>query len=152
MKAKEFIEVVLINETGAIHIDYPYISFGIMAVGIEFLGKCLNSSEDWHKSNKNDIENAINTLDSLKKYRPYLKSHKLADSLRNGMLHSFVPKPNISLSSKEQAQNLYERNGILNLKCEDFYQDFKNACEEVITMQKFPSRKMDSEILTVPKK
>ena len=48
MKPKEFIDTVLINEVGAIHLQYPYISFAMIAIGIEFLGKCLNNYENWN--------------------------------------------------------------------------------------------------------
>jgi hypothetical protein len=45
MKPKEFIEVVLINELGEIVSHKPYISFALMAVGLEFLGKCIDTDE-----------------------------------------------------------------------------------------------------------
>jgi hypothetical protein len=41
-----------------------------MAIGIEFLGKCLISEEDWNKQgqSKIDFEYAINNLNSFKDY------------------------------------------------------------------------------------
>ncbi len=85
-----------------------------MAIGIEFLGKCLNSHEDWNepKHSKEDFELAINTLDSFVKYRPLLKSHNFWTSLRNGLLHSFAPKSTITLSSKNEAGHP----GVINYK------------------------------------
>ena len=154
MTPKEFIQQVLINEIGEIHIKHPYISFGTMAVGIEFLGKCLNQYNDWdyYKPGlpKKDFERAINQLDAFTKYRQYLNRFKICDSLRNGFAHAFVPKKTISLSSKDEMKHLVIHNNMLNLRCEDFYNDFKSACEEIINMEKFPSKKMDSHILNVP--
>lgn len=151
---KEFIETVLINELGEIHSKFPYISFSTMAIGIEFLGKCLNSQIDWNYFAsgvpKEDFERAIKELKSFEKYRPYLTSHKLWDSLRNGFSHSFVPKSTLTLSSKNEMAHLIEHHGKVNLRCEDLYNDFKNACLEVIS-KSFPAdNKMSRSLLKVP--
>ena len=40
---KEFIKKVLINNIGDIvHKEYYWLAFALMAIGIEFLGKCLH--------------------------------------------------------------------------------------------------------------
>jgi len=153
MTPKEFIQQVLITETGQIHTNHPYISFAIMAIGIEFLGKCLNDCEDWNepRRSKIDFELAVNTLPSLTTYRPLLSSHNLWDSLRNGFAHSFVPKNTLSLSSNDETSHLTQITATkINLKCEDFYNDFKNACNEVLAMTTFPSNKMSNPFLSVP--
>jgi hypothetical protein len=153
MKPKEFIDAVLINEVGAIHLQYPYISFAMMAIGIEFLGKCLNNYEDWNESghSKEDFELAINSLNAFDKYRPLLTSHNLWTSLRNGFLHSFVPKNTLTLSSKDETAHLVAVTPIkINLRCEDFYKDFKGACQEVIAMTSFQSNKMNLPLLELP--
>ncbi|MBP1631113.1 MAG: hypothetical protein H6Q15_2006 [Bacteroidetes bacterium] len=147
---KKFIQQVLIKEIDEIHKDHPYIAFCIMAIGIEFLGKCLNKYDDWNKSgrSKNDFELAVNNLDSLEPYRNLLVTHKLWDSLRNGFAHSFVPKGTLTLSSDKEDPHLTKRSEtIINLKCEDFYNDFKNACEEVVKMDTFISKKMNYPLL-----
>lgn len=153
MMPKEFIEQVLIREIGELHEDHPYIAFAIMAIGIEFLGKCLNEFDDWNESRRSrkDFELAIDELDSFKNYRPLLSSHNLWDSLRNGFAHSFVPKKTLSLSSKDEAMHfstIYHNK--INLKCEDFYNDFRNACEEVINMVAFQNNKMNKSLLEIP--
>lgn len=150
---KEFIEQVLIKEVGMIHRIHPYISFAVMSIGVEFLGKCLNSSNDWNQGgqSKIDFEFAINNLNSFQKYRPYLISHDLWTSLRNGFLHSFVPKKTLTLSSGNQAPHLALIQNKINLRCEDFYIDFKNACKEILSMNSFASSKMSSPLLTIPK-
>ena len=153
MKPKEFIETVLINEVGAIHLQYPYISFAMMAIGIEFLGKSLNQYEDWNQPDRSkiDFELAINSLNSFAKYRPLLTSHNLWTSLRNGFLHSFVPKNTLTLSSKDETAHLVAITPTkINLRCEDFYADFKGACQEVIAIENFPSNKMSLPLLQLP--
>jgi len=152
MMPKDFIKTVLINEVGEIASTHPYISFATMAIGIEFLGKCLNSQEKWNTTgqSKDDFELAVNRLNSLSPYRPLLLNNKLWDSLRNGFSHSFVPKTPITLSSKDEAEHLVEtKPGRMNLKCENFYEDFKNACQEVIDMH-FNSGKMTKPLIEVP--
>jgi len=150
---KQFIQNFLINEIGEIHTNHSYISFAIMAIGIEFLGKCLNECEDWNKGGRceKDFDKAINSLNSFSSYRPLLKSHNLWDSLRNGFLHSFVPKNTIRLSSKDEAGHLQNISPTqINIKCENFYADFKGACEEVVKMTTFPSKKMGKPFLEIP--
>ena len=155
MTPQQFIQVVLIKEIGEIHLKYPYISFAAMAIGIEFLGKALNSHEDWNYYAsgipKRDFESAINSLNSFTRYRPLLTSHNLWDALRNGFSHSFVPKGTLTLSSKNEAPHLYPMTPTkINLRCEDLYIDFKGACEEVLAMTTFPSGKMSRPLLSVP--
>jgi len=154
MTPKQFIQHVLINEVGQIHSQHPYISFATMAIGIEFLGKCLNTYEDWNYYAsgvpKQDFERAINQLNSFSRYRTYLSSHNLWDALRNGFSHSFVPKNTLSLSSNGEMGHLIEHGNKVNLKCEDFYSDFKSACEEVLAMISFQSNKMNLPLLQVP--
>ncbi|MEK6726709.1 MAG: hypothetical protein AABY54_09230 [Deltaproteobacteria bacterium] len=156
MTPKQFIQQVFISELDKIKSTNSYISFALIATGIEFLGKCLdNDAKHWNVSRKSkfNFEYAINHLDSLILYRPYLTSHKLWDSLRNGFAHSFVPKYPVTLSSKDEASHLllHENNERLNLKCEDFYNDFKNACIEVVNMEFSDSDdKMNKQLLSVP--
>jgi len=154
MTPKEFIKQVFVDELGQIKDSHAYISFAIMAIGIEFLGKCLDDkATDWNVSGKSkrNFNGAINKLKALSRYRPYLKKYELWNSLRNGFAHSFVPKYPVSLSSKNEAPHLLLYGNGLNLKCEDFYEDFKNACLEVIDME-FPDKnnKINKEILFVP--
>jgi hypothetical protein len=44
LKLKDFIKSVLIDELGAMIDQHPYISFIMMGIGIEFLGKCINTT------------------------------------------------------------------------------------------------------------
>ena len=158
METKEFIQKTLINGIGELVPKQAYFAFALIAVGIEFLGKCLDTeNQDWNKSGMSKIhfELVINKLNSFERYRKYLEKYSIWNSYRNGFAHSFVPKAPISLSSGEERIHLdvYNRCGLewLNFKCEDFYEDFKNACFEVINMN-FENHvdKMNKDLLSVP--
>jgi len=153
MTPKDFIQQVLIKEVGEIHISHPYISFLTMSVGIEFLGKCLNGINDWNRGgrSKDDFEDAINNLNAFSKYRPLLQSHDFWTSFRNGFAHSFVPKNTLTLSSKDEDPHFTDISlPKINLRCEDMYNDFKDACLEVFNMTFPPHDKMNFPLLDVP--
>lgn len=152
---KFFIQQVLITEMETVKTTTPYISFALMGIGIEFYGKCIDTTnQDWNKKGKSKehFELAINSLDSFIKYRPFLTTFKLWDSLRNGFSHSFVPKYPITLSSKDETAHLviHENGSRINLKCEDLYNDFKAAGEEIIKMTFAQSDKMNKSLLSIP--
>ncbi len=46
IRPKQFIETVLIKEIGELTNTNPYLSFVLIGIGIEFLGKCLDSNEN----------------------------------------------------------------------------------------------------------
>jgi len=158
MTTKGFIEVVFINETGTLSKTHPYIAFMIMGIGIEFLGKCLNiASFDWHeeKVSRQRFEEAVNNLNALAKYRTLIGKNSQVDlysSLRCGLAHAAAPKYEITLSSKNEMPNLmlHEDGKRVNLRCEDFYADFKAACEEVINKNYASEDKMNQPFLSVP--
>jgi hypothetical protein len=140
------------DELGVMIDDHPYISFIMMGIGIEFLGKCINSGlRDWSSGASGKVfGNAVKSIPSLQRYQQYLTSHDLYGSFRCGLAHAVSPKYKITLSSKQERAHLVDDGGRLNLKVEDFYADFKLACEHVIGMN-FPSGdKMDKEFLEVP--
>lgn len=153
LNPKQFIKQVFIDDLGKIINSQHYISFMVMSIGIEFLGKCLDiSTKKWNARGKSQkhFENAVNFLASLQSYRQYLKSHCLYESLRCGMAHSASPENQISLSSGGEKPHLILTGTSLNLKCENFYKDFKAACEEVISMSFPPSDKMNNDFITIP--
>ena len=152
IKPKEFIQTVLINEIGELTDSHSYISFILMGIGIEFIGKCIDKSlTDWNVSgrSKQDFENAIKAIPSLKKYEPYLVSHQMYSSFRCGLAHAVSPKLQITLSSKQEMAHLVESNGRLNLKVEDFYNDFKDACNYIISQNYTNGDKMNADFLEV---
>ena len=73
---KQFIETVFINELAELSEKNHYISFLVMATGIEFLGKCLDSkAAHWNVGGRsqNNFEDALQQLGAFTKYRPYKK-------------------------------------------------------------------------------
>jgi hypothetical protein len=153
LKPRDFIKTVFIDEVNAIINNHPYIAFMVMGVGIEFLGKSIDKSlTNWdtaHRSRK-DFNDAIKNIPSLQKYEPFIDSHDIYSSLRCGLLHSAVPGHSITLSSKTEAAHLLQDNGRLNLKVEDFYADFKLACEHVIADAYPTDNKMEKPFIQVP--
>jgi len=153
MDPKHFIKTVLVDELGQLIPTHPYISFVMMGIGIEFLGKCLDSAHsDWNEPNRSAVnfKDAILKIPSLQRYGTYLVSHKLYSSFRCGLAHAVSPKLQVTLSSKNEMGHLVEHGSRINLKAEDFYADFKAACEYIISLN-FPSGdKMNRAFLQVP--
>lgn len=152
LNTKQFIQQIFIDELGVIVNTNPYISFMVMAVGIEFLGKCLNKSEQWNTKggSRTDFEHAIKSIPVLQKYSQYLEDYDLYHSFRCGLLHAAVPKYEITLSSKDELSHLVENGNRLNLKAEDMYFDFKEACHFVINKEYGNDNKFEKFILSVP--
>ena len=153
LKPKDFIKEVLIDEVGSLIDKHPYISFILMGIGIEFLGKCTDSGlNDWNVSGRSreDFENAIKRIPSLQKYETHLTTYDMYGSFRCGLAHAAAPKYKITLSSKQETAHLIENNGRLNLKVEDFYADFKAGCEHIRGTSYAVSDKMNRDFLQVP--
>lgn len=153
LKPKTFIQEALIDEVDKMKDGFPYFSFIIMSIGIEFLGKCIDSklnSWDVTGRSKKDFEQAINQLNALNPYRQYLSKYDLYGSFRCGLAHKVSPKVKITLSSKEERGHLIEHDGRLNFKVEDFYNDFYDACKEVIEMTFPAGDKMNDDFMEVP--
>lgn len=150
MKPKEFIKNVLINEIKDIVDNHPYLSFLLIAVGVEFLGKCLmTDKQDWHlikpdAAFKKGME-LMCEVDS-----EYSK-HNLKDELRNGFAHTFLPKSKIALSEiKHGAKNFQQnRSGQTIIVAEIFYQDFVIACEHIIQKEFGQEDKMNKDFLYI---
>lgn len=153
LNPKDFIQTVFINELGQLINSHAYISFFTIGIGIEFLGKCIDTNEqDWNKSGNSGkhFKKAVNELISLSKYRPFLTSHQLYKSFRCGLAHAAAPNFRVTLSSKNESGNLTILNNRLNLKIEDLYDDFKGACLEVISRNFAQTDKMNMPYLEVP--
>lgn len=159
LNPKQFIQATFINDLGRmLESNNFYLAFMIMSIGIEFLGKCINNNGDWHnRASGKTFNSAIKNLTALKAYKHLLKgngSYDLYSSLRCGLAHAAAPKFEITLSSTDQqTDHLVEMNGRVNLKCENFYSDFKKACEEIIAMEFSDNKsKMNKPFLEIPGK
>ncbi len=148
---KQFINQVFISELETLSTKNHYISFALIAIGIEFLGKCLDKeAKDWNTPNRSrkNFSNAIDSLVAFEKYRTI--RDELFEDLRCGFAHSFVPGSRLTISSKNEKENLVKTGEITNLRCEDFYQVFKKACQEVIEMKFSDDDKMSSALISIP--
>lgn len=156
MTTKDFIDTVFIHQLGEIVVSHPYIAFMIMGTGIELLGKCMYAdSFNEEGVSRRRFEEAINGLNSFSRYKGLIgrnSSYDLYGSLRCGLAHAAVPKYPITLSSKEEMTHLHEHaNGTrINLRCEDFYNDFKEAWEELKGMSGSVQIKLNQPFLSVP--
>ena len=154
MLPKEFIQNVLITEFQDIVFRHQYLSFALVSIGIEFLGKCLlKNAKDW-KSWQMDPTKAFNRgMDLMIEVDEKYKNLKLKE-LRNGFAHTLVPKAftlseiihgDIHLAMNETTQKKI-------LVAEIFYRDFVVACNKIIDME-FPSPdKMNEPLLKFIKK
>ena len=73
--AKEHILSYWVHEVEDLVEKHAFMSFGVIGVGIEFLGKCLDYYTPWHsKANTSQwhFELAIRTLPSLSRYRSFI--------------------------------------------------------------------------------
>lgn len=118
---REFIQNYLIDQIGDIKDRHPYFAFLLMAVGIEFLGKCQNS-HDWDDYGKvgpyKNFEKGL-TIGPLQKYI----NRGLYGTLRNGLAHALLIKQGIKVSQGDYPNAL---------NSDTFYADFKEACESVL--------------------
>ena len=125
VSVRKFIQDYLIDQIGDIKNTNPYFAFLLMAVGIEFLGKCQNE-HDWDDYKliqpRDNFNNGLK-IGTLKKYA----NKDFYDKLRNGLAHALLIKKGVKLSEGE-----YED----ALNSNTLYQDFKIACNEVINAAK----------------
>lgn len=142
---RSFIKSTLIdNIDKIIKSQQAYLSFALIAIGIEFLGKCINDDlKDWYKGSSGEQFNlAIEEL--MPKYRAY----NLYSLLRCGMAHSMAPKDGLLLG-EDSAGDVHlaiNERGYLTLTIEQFFKDFKKACEIVVNNIDKAKYKTDSKI------
>ena len=122
VSVRQFIQEYLIDDIGNIVKTHPYFAFLLMAVGIEFLGKCQNSY-DWDDYNSNigprkNFNNGLK-IGPLKRYA----NMDLRDKLRNGLAHALLIKQGIKVAQGDSPNAL---------NSDTFYADFKEACESVL--------------------
>lgn len=137
---EDYIRKYLIDEMADIVKNHQELSWVLMVAGIELLGRCIDSSKDSieDENNNQDYFRAGLKLfkDEYQKYNTDDKNpHDLWKKLRCGLGHLTFPKGDIIISEKvNRGKNLDIVNGKLVLVAEDFYEDFKTACEKIIDM------------------
>jgi hypothetical protein len=128
---RSFISQVLVDEIGSISVSNVYLSFVLISIGIEFLGKCIDDeTSDWNAGGKSEKHFNLAISKLMPKYRPY----NLYKLLRCGLSHSLAPQEGLSLSeNKNNTIHLsIKSDGTLILNIENFYNDFKDACKIVL--------------------
>ncbi len=148
MYPKEFINHVLINEYKDIVDRHAYLSFTLIAIGIEFLGKCmLTSKQDWNNISPDTAfkEGMKLLVDADGRY----SALDLKDELRNGLAHTLLPKSKIDLCEVKNGEQHFGTNkyGQTILLAEIFYRDFVIACKKVLDTTFPDSDKMNKDFL-----
>ena len=136
---QEFIGECLIADIDKLKGEYPYFAFLLMATGIEFLGKCQNSIADWQTTGqgKSDFKKGLSL------FPPKYQGMDLYNNLRCGLAHAFIPDKGLRLSDVKGQDNTV-------LSCEEFYDDFKAACNKVLSGQvAMPVKKLSDPFMVV---
>ncbi len=143
MKITEFIKKTLIEDIEKIQQvhGYAYISFSLISQGIELLGSLIDSY-DFTEPNKS--KKRFNN--ALKEFFPEkYKDKNLYDNLRCGLLHIFLPQKDLVLSEQKETILKNQKNlkkykqketgqEVTLIIAEDFFNDFKYACNTVIAL------------------
>lgn len=151
---KDFIRDALIEKIGKIiHVD-AYLSFSLICSGIEFLGKCLDSTNKWEDGFSGGQFKAA--IAKLFPDRYHNLADKLYEELRCGLSHRFMPG-SIALTQNSNdpdgeikyENHPYIENGKMRLVIEYFYFDFVEACKKVLSTNFGDNNKMNTPILHV---
>ena len=133
---REFIKEYLIDQIGEIKEKYPYFAFLLMSVGIEFLGQCVNEKPKFNQGNSNHNFDLGAQIPPLNNY----SNNVLYNKLRCGLAHSMLVKGNLSLSDIEDGSSV---------SCNEFYQDFVEACKVVLAMKNLPKKNLNDIFFTI---
>ena len=153
---KDTINDILLQELKAIIYDHQgsaYIKFVNIAVGIEFLGACLDAFDFMdQRQSKARFDNALKKL-FPNRYKNYTQEGSriyFYTEFRCSFFHQFRPGSKIAIthrheSKREGTKHLEKSNGLLILVLEDFFDDFEKACLSCI--KKFDAGKLSSKKL-----
>jgi hypothetical protein len=136
MYPKEFIKHVLIDEIGTIVPKHPYLAFPLIGIGIEFLGRCLDSRpfdfDQYREGEVGPFDWAITEL-----FPDRYHQLDLRDQLRNGLLHFYAPKRDLELVQLREVEGRFTRANHPYIDLSDrawlvvewFFADFTHACQ-----------------------
>lgn len=152
--AKDFIQKVWINEMKDVVNKHAFLSFALIPIGIEFLGKCrLEELDHWD----------LNTQE-MHKYKPFdkglelmievdgrYKGLDLKNQLRNGFAHTLLPKSKISLSEVKAGDIHFakDKKDRTILVIEILYRDFVIACKKILTTNFDKDNKINKPFLSI---
>lgn len=118
-----------------------YLAFGVIAVGVEFLGACEDAEqfEDEGKSRARfarGIQRLAGINENYAKYNSAKSPYCLFKFLRCGTAHVMRPHGPIAFAERSNcatgSPHLTVCDGRLILVCEDFYDHFAQACTEML--------------------
>ena len=140
VSVQKFIKDVLIDQLSCVVKISPFLAFIMIGSGIEFLGKCIDNLYplDWDKKGRSpkNFNYAIRNITPLKKYKDLIDradKFDLYDKFRCGLIHGLAPKESLSLSHGNEQKTIFDKQtGMVNINIDEFYADFKLACEDVI--------------------
>lgn len=143
------------------HPGSKMIKFIYLAVGIEYLGACLDEYDFLEeRESKNRFNRALKKL-FPKKYPPFAKVDakiNLFEQFRCAFVHQLRPGKDIAVThrneSKEQGTTHLKKtfDGMLILVLEDLFDDFEKASKELIRLEqmgKLPTKKLKQNYLRV---
>ena len=132
-----FINNYLIKRIGEIKKDNPYFAFLLMAVGIEFLGQCLNDETEFNKGKSRNNFGLGLTVYPLNKS----EYSNLYEDMRCGLAHSLQTKNGLCMSNTKCKGTI---------DCETFYVDFEAACKEILSGKvTMPKKKLSDTFFVV---
>ncbi len=137
LSSKEFIQKVFIEEISKMIDNGSYhFAFVIMVQALETLGSFLDTKPlKARDQSKLRFSHAINRLMPFK-YAKLNDNHLLYDQLRASLAHTFTSSRHIFLTSRSNEKmgnkHLEKINDRLVLVAEDFYDDFKKACNRLM--------------------
>lgn len=150
---KDCINELLIGEIGNILPKHPYLGFLLICSGIEFLGKCLDSSAGWDDDIKHGFHFKKAITELFPAHYESLKE-KLYKELRCGMTHSLrsgtfklTELKNDPTGTLQYSKHLKSDKSIIVI--DYFYFDFVQACIKVVAMKFLPEDKMNKEFIGV---
>jgi hypothetical protein len=140
LSIQELVERVLLRDLRRMVYEAKlhYLGFGSIAVGIEFLGACVDdhpfeASGCSAERFKRGIDDFMIKSDS--RYEEY--HDRLYKHLRCGIAHVMRPSGKVLFTSRDeslqdQTHHFQLISDQLLLVCEDFYDDFASACQALI--------------------
>jgi hypothetical protein len=146
MVPRTFIRDVLITEIRDVIPGHPYLAFPLIGIGIEYLGRALDTAHDWDYTYRPNVQQPFDRAITTLFPRAY-HGIRLRQLMRNGLLHFYAPKPGLALSRLSDpgvsntithANHPYlDSRGDITLVVEYLFDDFVDACERVMRMR-FP--------------
>ncbi len=162
LSTEESVDSIFLREMKEIIYGYKgasYIKFLNLAVGIEYLGACLDQHEFNSEGHSEDrFNNALKKL-FPKKYKKHANSNAdvyLYEKFRCAFIHQLRPGNNIVVTHRDESN----REGTTHLKSsesgyfvlilEDFFDDFEQACNKLYRLKengKLPTNKMSQDYI-----